>query len=316
MARPPRLDHPGALHHVIARGNERKAIFRREIDRRVYLDLLARYRARYGFRLFAFCLMPNHVHLAIETGHTPLSTVMLALQSAYAQRFNRRYERVGHLFQGRYKAFLVQSDSYLLTLLRYIHENPVRAKLVKSAELFQWSSDRRYRGHHAPAWLDIERPLSLLGASAASASRAYAEWMRRPIAMSWDDVPVWSGAVRGDEDFATKELEEHGRLRDTGRGVTIPRIIAAIDSVLGVPAARLSGPSRDPLVLTSRGLCALIARRVGRIPFAETAAVLRRDPSTVCKLALRAERLVGRSETLRRQLSALTENLRVPPLSL
>ena len=131
MARPPRLEFSGAVYHVVVRGNERRAIFRDDEDREQYLERLAHYREKFGFRLLAFCLMSNHVHRAIRAGHFPLSRIMAGLQSSYTQWFNRRHGRVGHLFQGRYKAFLVQEERYLLGLVRYIHENPVRAKVVE-----------------------------------------------------------------------------------------------------------------------------------------------------------------------------------------
>ena len=110
MARPLRIGFPGALHHVIVRGNERKAVFSDDSDREDYLRRLAHYREKFGFRLLAYCLMSNHIHLAIERGRDPLSRIMAGLQSSYTQYFNRRHGRVGHLFQGRYKAFLVEKD--------------------------------------------------------------------------------------------------------------------------------------------------------------------------------------------------------------
>jgi len=128
MARPVRVEFPGALYHVIVRGNERKAVFRDDRDRKDYLRRLAHYGRKLEFRVLAYCLMDNHVHLAIETGKTPLSRIMACLQSSYTQYFNRRHRRVGHLFQGRYKAWLVEKDFYALALLRYIHENPVKAR--------------------------------------------------------------------------------------------------------------------------------------------------------------------------------------------
>src|SRR5712692_3372356 len=112
MARPPRLEFAGAVYHVVVRGNERRAIFRDDGDRERYLSRPAHYREKFGFRLLAFCLMDNHVHLAIGTGEKPLSRIMAGLQSSYTQSFNRRHRRVGHLFQGRYKAFLVEEDRY------------------------------------------------------------------------------------------------------------------------------------------------------------------------------------------------------------
>ena len=104
-----------------------------------------RYRERFRFRLLAYCLMDNHVHLAVETGKAPLSRIMACLQSSYTQYFNRHYGRVGHLFQGRYKAFLVEKDRYALALLRYIDENPVKAGVAATAQAYRWSSDRDYR---------------------------------------------------------------------------------------------------------------------------------------------------------------------------
>src|SRR5713226_2807626 len=163
MARPPRLESPGAIYHVIVRGNERRAIFRDDDDRRQYLARLAHYRERYGFRLLAFCLMGNHAHLAVRTGRYPLSRVMAGLQSSYTQWFNRRYRRSGHLFLGRYKAFLVQEDPYLRVLVGYIHENPIRAQLVTEGRLFDWSSDRYYRKGRGPEWLDLDDFLAMLG---------------------------------------------------------------------------------------------------------------------------------------------------------
>jgi REP element-mobilizing transposase RayT len=116
-----------------------KAVFRDDSDRNDYLSRLAHYAEKFGFRLLAYCLMDNHVHLAIETGKAPLSRIMAGLQSSYTQQFNRRHGRVGHLFQGRYKAFLIEKDRYALALLRYIHENPVKAGVVAKPQDYAWS---------------------------------------------------------------------------------------------------------------------------------------------------------------------------------
>src|SRR5438067_6562836 len=117
MARPVRLEVADGLYHVIVRGNERKAVFRDDADRARYLKLLAYYREKFSFQLLAYCLLDNHVHLAIETGSEPLSRIMAGLQSSYTQYFNWRHGRVGHLFQGRYEAFLVEEDPYALVLV-------------------------------------------------------------------------------------------------------------------------------------------------------------------------------------------------------
>src|SRR5262245_45941406 len=155
MARPLRINFAGAFYHVIVRGNEQRAVFRTDRDRFDYLDRLAHYSAKFGFRLLACCLMGDHVHLAIETGEASLSKIMACLQSSYTQAFNRRHRRVGHLFQGRYKAFLIEKDRYALALLRYVHENPVKAGIVAAPEEYRWSSDRHYRRGKDLEWLDV-----------------------------------------------------------------------------------------------------------------------------------------------------------------
>src|SRR5713226_4665604 len=213
MARWLRIEVPGGLYHVIARGNERKAIFRGDADRTRYLDRIAHYREKFGFQFLAYCLLDNHVHLAIETGQVPLSRIMAGLQSSYTQYFNWRHDRVGHLFQGRYKAFLVEEDPYALALLRYIHENPVKAGVVERPELCVWSSDRFYRKGRGPAWLDSDRILRMLGRSRSAAVRAYRRLMREEVEEPYEDVLTWGGAVKGDEAFADRGLQRVGEPR-------------------------------------------------------------------------------------------------------
>ena len=118
MARRPRVFAPGLLYHVIVRGNQRRKTFRSEDDYKAYLDRLEHYRAKFRLRIYAYCLMPNHAHLLLETGATPLAKFMQGLQQSYTQYFNRRYRKVGHLFQGRYKAIICDKEKYLLALLR------------------------------------------------------------------------------------------------------------------------------------------------------------------------------------------------------
>lgn len=190
MPRPPRLEFSGAVYHVIARGNEQRDVFRDDSDRELYLRRLARYQVRFRFRLYAYCLMTNHVHLALETGAVPLSRIVLALHGSYAQAFNLRHGRVGHLFQGGHKAYLVQKTTYLQALVRYIHENPVRAGLVHHAADYRWSSDRFYRGKTAPDWLDPPGLLQLLGADPARAARRYRSLMESRLTDPYEDLNV------------------------------------------------------------------------------------------------------------------------------
>ncbi len=199
MPRPLRLEAEGAIYHVIARGNERKLIFRDDDDRREYLDRLIRCRERFGLGVLAYCLMGNHLHLAVERGATKLSRVMLALQSAYTQWFNRRHDRVGHLFQGRYKAFVIEKDRYLLALVRYIHRNPVEAGLARRPQDYPWSSDRYYRRGQAPEWLDVDDVLPLLGQSRRVAVARYRRLMGGEVEETYESLKAYAQAIKGDD---------------------------------------------------------------------------------------------------------------------
>jgi len=146
MARPIRLEFSGALYHVTARGNARQDIYVDDKDRRYFLETLSYCTKTYHWQCHAYCLMSNHYHLLIETGDANLSKGMRHLNGVYAQYFNTRHKRVGHLLQGRFKAILVEKESYLLELARYIVLNPVRARMLHSASGWPWSSYRPTAG--------------------------------------------------------------------------------------------------------------------------------------------------------------------------
>jgi len=146
MARPLRIEFAGALYHVTSRGDGQEAIYLDDTDRGLYLEVLADVQHRFNWTIHAYCLMTNHYHLLVETPDSNLAKGMRHLNGVYTQRFNRRHKRVGHVFQGRYKAILVQKENYLLELSRYIVLNPVRAQMVRSAKDWPWSSYRATAG--------------------------------------------------------------------------------------------------------------------------------------------------------------------------
>lgn len=146
MARPLRIEFAGALYHITSRGNARENIYQDDVDRTVFLALLNRACSRHYWLCHAYCLMSNHYHLLIETNAATLSKGMKYLNGTYTQQYNRRHQRVGHVFQGRFKAILVEKDSYLLELARYIVLNPVRAQMVRAAKDWPWSSYRATAG--------------------------------------------------------------------------------------------------------------------------------------------------------------------------
>ncbi|NQT16436.1 MAG: transposase [Planctomycetes bacterium] len=176
MARPLRIDVQDGLYHVTSRGWERRAVVRDERDRQRWLELLDRVATRSRWRVFAWALLSNHFHLYLCTPQPNLSVGMRDLNSGYASRFNRRHRRCGSLFQGRFKAVLVEDESHALELTRYVHLNPVRAGLVERPEEYGWSSYQDYLGvRKSPAWLDWE---TILGELAKARSRARSAYRR------------------------------------------------------------------------------------------------------------------------------------------
>lgn len=155
MTRPLRLEFEGALYHVTSRGDRREPIFEDDEDRRVWLELFAEALDRFHATAYAYCLMGNHYHAVIQTHRPNLSRLMRHLNGVYTLRYNRRHGKVGHLFQGRFKAVLVDKDSYFLEVCRYVDLNPVRAKMVKRPQDWRWGSYRAHAGQDdAPIWLD------------------------------------------------------------------------------------------------------------------------------------------------------------------
>jgi REP element-mobilizing transposase RayT len=170
VGRPPRIDSPGAFHHVTARGNAKADIFLTSRDASVFLATLGTVVGNHRWSCFAYCLMPNHYHLLIETREANLSLGMHALNATYARMFNAAHERVGHVFQQRFHAEAIRADEHLLETLRYIALNPVRAGLADTPDAWRWSSHRATTGACAPPrWLSRDRALRLFGPGGADA---------------------------------------------------------------------------------------------------------------------------------------------------
>lgn len=309
MSRPVRLEFEGATYHVLARGNERREVFRDDRDREKYLERIRHYRERFGFRLVAFCLMSNHVHLVIETGRTRLSRIMLGLQGSYTQWFNLRHRRSGHLFQGRYKAFLVEQDEYLKALVRYVHENPVKAKVVERPGQYRWSSDRFYRRGKGPAWLDADRVLEMFGPSRRRAAEAYNRFMSGPVTIRYDTLKAYGQVVKGDEQFAEARLRRAGEPSVRRLGVTIEKVARLVAKEFGVEVPAMKGPSREREISQARSVTAYVAREAGRISLARTAEYFRRDGSTLVRNVAFLEGELADDPALRRKVAAITSSL-------
>lgn len=314
MARPPRLQAPGTLHHLIARGNERREVFRDDVDREDYLDRIARYRQRFGLRVFAYCLMPNHVHLALQQGARELSAFMHALQSSYTLRFNQRHARVGHLFQGRFKSFLVDSERYFVALIRYIHNNPVKAGLVSETEVYRWSSDGFFRKGTGPPWLDLDGALALMGPSRMTALRRYGALMKDGggDAGEYEAVTVYESSVKGDEEFALRALRQVPLPRRRNRvwtPETVARSVAACDRLT---LEDLAGPSRRHALSACRIVAAHLARERLGIPVSVMARLFRREETGLAHGVRSLEERVARDPELKKRVDRIAKNAKLP----
>ena len=188
MARKPRIEFEGALYHVTTRGNQRQRIFNDRDDFVKYLGVLAHYKEKYDFYLYAYLLMSNHVHLLIETRETPLSKILQGINQRYTMYFNWRYRTIGHVFQGRYRAFICDKDEYLLSLIKYIHLNPVRAKISKTPGEYRWSSHRSYVGREEDGLVDIDRVLGMFSENKRRARNLYRAYMSDSRGLGKEEV--------------------------------------------------------------------------------------------------------------------------------
>ena len=204
MSRPLRLEFAGALYHITSRGDRKEDIYETDDDRDIFLSVLSDVCRTFHWLCHAYCLMDNHYHLLIETPDSNLSKGMRQLNGVYTQRYNRAHQRVGHVFQGRYKSILVDKDSYLLEVARYIVLNPVRARMVRSVGDWPWSSYRSTAGQVSPPeWLHVDWLLAAFGKRKSSAIRAYKQFVSEGI----DQPPLWDSLKKqvflGDDKFVT-----------------------------------------------------------------------------------------------------------------
>ena len=241
MARRPRVFASGLLYHVIVRGNQRRMTFRSDQDYNAYRERLEKYRAKFRVKIYAYCLMPNHVHLLLESGATPLSKFMQGLQQSYTQYFNRRYRKVGHLFQGRYKAIICDKDKYLLALVRYIHLNPVRAGLAKRPEGYSHSGHGSYLISGTPKVIEAKPILHLLGGK-----KRYERFVLEGMSERHNEeyYAVEDQRFLGDEEFGAEIGREVGEIKERAAKGPIEQAFKTIARQVGVAPDVLRGADR------------------------------------------------------------------------
>jgi REP element-mobilizing transposase RayT len=287
MPRKSRIDAAGALHHVIARGIERRVIFRDDYDRDLFLDRLGVILDQTKTHCYAFALIPNHFHLLLRTGLAPLAQVMRRLLTAYAIRHNRRHKRSGHLFQNRYKSILCQEESYFLELVRYIHLNPLRAGIVamtEGLEEFRYCDHGPILGRHANSWQDVDGVLRLFAGETSLARTAYLRFVEEGATAGRRDDLVGGGLIRssggwtnvlamrrdnlfrksderilGDGDFVDRVLSEaqermERRYHLKAMGFDMESVADHVCRLLTIDREELFTPGKEPAKVVARSL--------------------------------------------------------------
>jgi putative transposase len=303
MPRGPRLDTEGALHHVIVRGVERSKLFRGKSDHEDFLRRITEIIPGTGASIYAWCLMPTHVHLLVRTGHGALSGFMRKLLTGYAVSFNHRHRRNGHLFQNRYKSILVEEEPYLLELVRYIHLNPLRADIVERADqlvAYQWSGHAALMGRATHSWQDCTYVLRYFGKTVRKARVAYEAFVRagagqgkrpdltgggllrsaggvRALRCSESSNQGWVSDERilGGSEFVrsviTKEAETKPVKRDSD---VLPKLIGRIAARLSLSLLEVTSGARHHRIVEARDLISYAAVRGYGLSLADIARAL------------------------------------------
>lgn len=318
MPRRARIDAPGALHHIVIRGIERSPIFNDHQDYEQFLQRCGKLLSETGTTCFAWALLGNHAHLLLRTGPMPLSTVMRRLLTGYAQYFNRRYARHGYVFQNRYKSFLCETDPYLWELVRYIHLNPLRARMVKdlgALDRSPLSGHSVIMGRIRRDWQDIDSVLALFHRKAGPARTAYRAFVKNGISLGKRPELVGGGLIRslggwsavdalkstalriasderilGSSDFVTTVLKQANEVRAVkahmmANTIDLERLCGLIAARFGLDPSLIRSTHKRRDVSRARALfCHLALRRLGARG-KDVAAGLHVTPSAVCKLA-------------------------------
>ena len=326
MPRKARIDAPGALHHIIVRGIERRKIFKDDTDRLNFLDRLGKVLSETGTKCFAWALIPNHFHLLLRTGACPLSTVMRRLLTGHAMNFNRRHGRSGQLFQNRCKSILCQEDIYLLELVRYIHLNPVRAKLVddiKTLDKYHFCGHAVIMGKKNIDWQDDAYVLKMFGDKRSTARRRYKIFVQKGIQEGKRPELTGGGLIRssggwsvikslrranihfksdervlGDSDFvervlkaADESLERKYQLKS--QGYNIDKLADRVAEIFSIKPEEIFQPGKQPVKVKARSLfCYWAVRELG-LTMADLAPKLNISQPAVSMSAQRGERIAS-----------------------
>jgi len=305
MARKQRYHIPGAFYHVMLRGNDGQTIVFCDSDRSRMCLLIQEGVEKYGHRIHAFCFMGNHIHLLVQVGNIPLSKLIHNLSFRYSQFINRRHKKIGHLFQGRFKAIIIQENTYFLRLLRYIHMNPIRAHLVKEPETYLWSSHRAYLGNVEFVWLTTNYGLSKFENNLDVARLEFRNYvLKQETEESLKELQQGfkDGQILGDDNFL--ENIKNSRNDESSIKISVQIILESLYQIYSVDQTTLASRLRTDRLSVIRGAAGLFARQKG-IPLEELAKAFKRDGSTISRLAQQFSQKQAYNEDLQNQYQQL-----------
>jgi putative transposase len=307
MARRPRIHYPGGLYHVIARGNRGFKVFRRDQDYRLYLKFLGEYKERYDFLLYAYVLMPTHLHFLIEVGQVPLWKVMQSLQFRYTRNYNLRYQSWGHLFQRRYKAILCEKDSYLLELSAYIHLNPVRAKLVKDPVEYRWSSYGEYLKGGRGGLVDGSFVLAQFSDDKGRAIRGYERFVKGQMGRGHreDLYQVRDQRFLGDEGFVDRVIRERRDGSSYVYDISIEELVGRVSSVFAMSEKTVCSMTRNREGAWGRAIVGYVGKKLCGYSNKSFAEYFHRDPVAMSRGIAKVEGRAGSDKDFQAKLRRL-----------
>ena len=324
MPRQARIDAPGALHHIICRGIERRNIFRDDTDRKYFLDRLGDVLSKTSTDCYAWSLMPNHFHLLLRTGNVAIATVMRRVLTGYAVSFNRRHGRQGHLFQNRYKSILCQEDPYFLELVRYIHLNPLRAAIVttlKTLDAYPYSGHSVLMARRKNDWQNVDTVLVHFGRKPSTARKQYRAFVKNGIELGKRSDLVGGGLIRsaggwhaiktlrksgihfksderilGDSDFVQSVLEKQNeqleeRYHFKRLGYDFDRVVQRVAELFKMKRDEILAPGKQPERVKARSLVCYWAVKALGMNGTEVAQLLGVTQSSVSRAVQRGEKL-------------------------
>ena len=329
MPRKARIDAPGAVHHIMARGIERRKIFRNDADRDDFLSRLDLILTETRTPCYAWALIPNHFHLLLKTGDTPIATVMRRLLSGYAQSFNRRHRRHGHLFQNRYKSILCQEETYLLELVRYIHLNPLRARIVtdlRRLNTFPYCGHGVLLGKRKFGFQQTDAVLTRFAGTIKAARIRYREFVKKGISQGKRHELSGGGLVRsvggwaavkmlrksklfqksderilGDGEFVESVLSRiHERYENAYRlkilGYDFAKIVQRVATLLGMPVKEVKSAGKQRAVVQARSMVCYWAHTELGMSQTELAGEFGVSQPAVCAAVQKGQKIINKNQ--------------------